>query len=70
LEGYTLFGHKTRSSCLAKDFSGQKKLRKTQIYINGERAIFQPTSGELTAKRIEKLEEARALLKMGFECVY
>ena len=64
-----MFGHETRSSYLAKDFSGQKKLRKTQIYINSERAIFQPTNGEFTAKTVEKLEEARALLKMGFECI-
>jgi hypothetical protein len=64
-----LFCHKTRGSYPVKDFLGQKKLRYTEIYINIERTIFEPTSDELTVKTAETVEEVKALLEVGFKYV-
>ena len=64
----TLFCQKTRDPSYVKDFLGQKKLRSTEIYINIEHAIFEPTSDEFTVKAVEKVEEVTALLEEGFEC--
>jgi hypothetical protein len=48
---------------------GHKELRNTEIYINIEHTIFEPTNDEFTVKTAEKSEEVKSLLEVGFECV-
>jgi hypothetical protein len=61
--------HKTKDPYYVKDFLGHKELRNTEIYINIECTIFEPTNDEFTVKIAEKPEEAKSLLEVGFEYV-
>jgi integrase len=65
----TMLYHQTKDPYYVKDFLGHKELRNTEIYINIERTIFEPTSDEFTVKIAEKSEEVKALLEVGFEYV-
>jgi hypothetical protein len=61
--------HQTKDPYYVKDFLGHKELRNTEIYINIERTIFEPTSDEFTVKIAEKSEDVKGLLEVGFEYV-
>ena len=65
----TMLYHKTRDPYYVKDFLGHKELRNTELYINIERTIFEPTNDEFTVKVVEKPEEIKELLGVGFEYV-
>jgi hypothetical protein len=53
----------------ASDFLGPKELRNTEICMNIERSIFEPTSDESTVKVAEKPEDVKDLLEVGVEYV-
>jgi len=61
--------HQTRDPYYVKDFLGHKSLSSTEIYINIERTMFEPTGDEFTVKVAEKAEEIKTLLETGFEYV-
>jgi hypothetical protein len=61
--------HQTRDPYYVKDFLGHKSLSSTEIYINIERTMFEPTRDEFTVKVAEKAEEIKTLLETGFEYV-
>ena len=61
--------HKTKDPWLVKNFLGHKSLRSTEIYINIEQTIFEPSSDEFTVKVVSNPEEVKALLEVGFEYV-
>lgn len=48
---------------------GHKSIRSTEIYINIENTLFDPTSDEFTVKVAERPEEVKELLEVGFEHV-
>lgn len=59
----------TKDPYHVKDFLGHKQLGNTEIYINIERTIFKESSDGFTVKVVEKPEEIKALLEVGFEYV-
>ena len=61
--------HKTKDPHYVKDFLGHKSLKNTEIYINIENTLFEPTSDEFTVRVIEKPEAVKALLEVGFEYI-
>jgi hypothetical protein len=48
---------------------GHKSLKSTEIYINIERTLFEPSRDEFTVKAADKAEEVKAFLEVGFEYV-
>ena len=48
---------------------GHKSLKSTEIYINIERTVFEPSSDEFTVKVTDNAEDVKALLEVGFEYV-
>lgn len=65
----TMLYHKTRDPYYVKNFLGHKSLRSTEIYINIEHTIFEPSSEEFTVRVLSKPEDVKALLEVGFEYV-
>ena len=65
----TMEYHRTKDPYYVKQFLGHKSLRNTEIYINIERTIFEPTSDEFTVRVVQQPEEIKALLEVGFEYV-
>jgi len=65
----TMEYHRTRDPYYVKQFLGHKSLKNTEIYINIERTLFEPSSDEFTVKATDKPEEVKALLGVGFEYV-
>jgi integrase len=65
----TTLYHETKDPYYVKDFLGHKQLSSTEIYINIERTIFEPTSDEFTIRVVEKPDDIKALLEVGFEYV-
>lgn len=65
----TMEYHKTRDPYYVKQFLGHKSLKSTEIYINIERTLFEPSSDEFTVKATDQPEEIKALLGVGFEYV-
>jgi len=65
----TMLYHQTRDPYYVKDLLGHKSLSSTEIYINIERAMFEPTGDEFTVRVAEKAEEIKTLLETGFEYV-
>ena len=61
--------HETKDPYYVKDFLGHKELRNTEIYINIERTIFEDSNDGFTVKVVEKPEEIKDLLEVGFEYV-
>jgi hypothetical protein len=61
--------HKTKDPYYVKDFLGHKSLKSTEIYINIERTVFEPSSDEFTVRVVDKAEEVKTLLEVGFEYV-
>jgi len=59
----------TKDPYNVKDFLGHKELRNPEIYINIERTIFEESNDGFTVKVVEKPEDIRSLLEVGFEYV-
>jgi integrase len=65
----TMLYHKTKDPYYVKNFLGHKSLKSTEIYINIEHTLFEPSDDAFTVKVAEKPEEVKALLEIGFEYV-
>lgn len=65
----TMLYHKTRDPYYVRDFLGHKNLSSTEIYINIERRLFEPSSDEFTVRIAENPEDVKGLLEVGFEYV-
>jgi len=65
----TMLYHKTKDPYYVKDFLGHKSLKSTEIYINIERTVFEPSSDEFTVRVTDNAEDVKALLEVGFEYV-
>jgi integrase len=66
----TILYHKTKDSYYVKNFLGHKSLKSTEIYINIEHALFEAeTDDSFTIRVVEKPEEIKKLLEVGFEFV-
>jgi integrase len=61
--------HRTKDPYYVKQFLGHKSLKNTEIYINIERTLFEPTSDEFTVKVAQKPDEVKKLLEVGFDYV-
>ena len=61
--------HKTNDPYYVKNFLGHKSLQSTEIYITIEKTTFEPSSDEFTVRVVEKPEEVKGLLEVGFEYV-
>jgi hypothetical protein len=69
LEGYN--GILQNQRCIScKELPCHKSIKNTEIYINIESAMFEPSRDEFTVRVIEKTEEVKALLEVGFEYIY
>jgi integrase len=65
----TMLYHKTKDPYYVKQFLGHKSLQNTEIYINIERTLFEPSGDEFSVKVAEKTEDLKSLLEAGFEYV-
>jgi integrase len=65
----TMLYHQTKDPYYVQHFLGHKSIRNTEIYINIEHTMFEPTSDEFTVKVASKTDEVKALLEVGFEYV-
>jgi integrase/transcription elongation factor Elf1 len=65
----TMLYHKTKDPYYVKNFLGHKSLKSTEIYINIEHTLFEPSDDAFTVKVAEKSEDVKALLEIGFEYV-
>jgi len=68
LEGYN--GILQNQRCVSCKELGHKSIKNTEIYINIESAMFEPSRDEFTVRVVEKTEEVKALLEVGFEYIY
>ena len=60
---------KTKTPHYVKNFLRHKELRNTEIYINIEHALFDKYDDVFTVKVVDKPEEIKALIEVGFEYV-
>jgi integrase len=65
----TMLYHKTKDPYYVKNFLGHKSLKSTEIYINIEHTLFEPSDDAFTVKVAEKPEDVKGLLEIGFEYV-
>jgi len=66
----TMLYHQTRDIYYVKQFLGHKELRNTEIYINIERTLFEPSGNdEFIVKVAQTPEEVKSLLEVGFDYV-
>jgi integrase len=65
----TMEYHRTKDVFHVKNFLGHKSVKNTEIYINIENALFEPSRDEFTVRVVEKPEEVKALLEVGFEYI-
>jgi integrase len=61
--------HQTKDPYYVKNFLGHKELRNTEIYINIEHTLFDKYDDVFTVKVVDKPEEIKALIEVGFEYV-
>jgi len=61
--------HQTKAPYYVQYVLGHKSLKSTEIYINIEHTIFEPSNDELTVRVTDKVEEIKTLLESGFEYV-
>jgi integrase len=66
----TMEYYRTQDVFHVKNFLGHKSIKNTEIYINIESAMFEPSRDEFTVRVAEKAEEVKALLEVGFEHIY
>ena len=66
----TMLYHQTKDIYYVKQFLGHKEVRNTEIYINIERTLFEPSaSDEFIVKVASTPEEIKTLLEVGFDYV-
>jgi integrase len=65
----TMEYHKTKDVFHVKNFLGHKSVKNTEIYINIENTLFEPSRDEFTVRVVEKAEEVKGLLEVGFEYI-
>jgi len=66
----TTIYHQTKDPYYVQHFLGHKSIKSTEVYINIEHAIFEPSSNdEYTVRVTEKPDEIKAFLEVGFEYV-
>ncbi len=65
----TMLYHRTKDPLYVRDFLGHKSMKNTESYINIENTLFEPSRDEFTVRVVEKTEEVKALLEVGFECI-
>jgi len=65
----TILYHKTKDPYYVKNFLGHKSLKSTEIYINIEHTLFEASDDAFAEKVVEKPEEVKSLLEIGFEYV-
>jgi integrase len=65
----TMLYHQTKDPYYVQHFLGHKSIRNTEIYINIEHTMFEPTSDEFTVNVASKTDDVKALLEVGFEYV-
>jgi hypothetical protein len=61
--------HETGDIHYVQRFLGHKSIVNTEIYINIANTIFESRSDEFTVRVVEKTEEVKRLLEVGFEFV-
>jgi len=61
--------NQTKDPHYVKDFLGRKSLKNTEIYINIENTLFEPSTDEFTVRVVEKPEEVKELLEGDFEYI-
>jgi len=66
----TMLYHQTKDPYYVQRFLGHKSLKSTEIYINIEHTLFEAGANEqFTVRVVEKPEEIKELLEVGFEYV-
>ncbi|MGB9854454.1 MAG: tyrosine-type recombinase/integrase [Candidatus Bathyarchaeales archaeon] len=66
----TMLYHQTKDIYYVKQFLGHKEIRNTEIYINIERTLFEPSGNdEFIVKVAQTPEEVKTLLELGFDYV-
>jgi integrase len=65
----TMLYHQKPDANLVKQFLGHKSLKSTEIYINIEHTLFESASDEFIVKVVQKAEDVKRLLQVGFEWV-
>jgi hypothetical protein len=61
--------HKTHDIDHVRRLLGHRSVLSTQIYVNMEQAIFSGNANEYHVKAVSTVEEAKALIEVGFEYV-
>jgi len=61
--------HKSKDILYVMKILGHKSIKSTLVYIDVERAIYQPGSEEFTVRVAKTVEEASKLIEVGFEYV-
>jgi integrase len=65
----TMEYHRTKDIFYVKNFLGHKSVKNTEIYINIENTLFEPSRDEFIVRVTENPDEIQALLEVGFEYV-
>ena len=65
----TMLYHKTKDMDHVRRMLGHRNILNTQIYVNMEQAFFAEGSDDYTVKVASTVEEATALIEVGFEYV-
>ena len=65
----TMLYHQKPDIDYVKQFLGHKSLKNTEIYINIAHTLFESASDEFIVKVVDKPEEVKVLLEVGFEWV-
>lgn len=65
----TMLYHQTKDPYYVKNFLGHKSLKNTEIYINIEHTLFESASDEFIVKIVQKAEDVKRLLEVGFKWV-
>lgn len=61
--------HQKPDANLVKQFLGHKSLKSTEIYINIEHTLFESSTDEFIVKVVQKPDDVKRLLEVGFEWV-
>ena len=61
--------HKTHDIDHVRRLLGHRSVLPTQIYVNVEQAMFAENANEYHVKAVSTVEEAKALIEVGFEYV-
>lgn len=65
----TMLYHKTKDMDYVRRQLGHRNIMNTQIYVNMEQAFFAEGTDDYTVKVAATVEEATALIEVGFEYV-